>query len=120
MFAVAPESHQFKSGLSPIAIFSFRATEAERRFGIQFTKYWDDGLGEALGRIISVDSGRHFMLKELLNAGTPALFAEADDHDRTTDGLMDLLSGLGIRREECIWTIDDPLLKNPAWREFKE
>jgi hypothetical protein len=111
MIAVVSDSHQFRSCILPIAVFNFQAAEAEMRFGFVFTRYQEDGLGDALGKIVRVDSGRHFMLKERLDSRTPSVFAEADDQDRTPEGLHELLKCLGVRREECVWTIEDALGK---------
>jgi len=104
----APDSHPFRSATRPIVVFPFRTPEFEERFGIRLTRYWEDGLGHAMGRVVRLKSGRYFMLKELLDARTSRLFAEADDPDHTEEGLGDLLAEMNLKEVDCVWTMNAP------------
>lgn len=105
---IAPDNHPFRSHLETVAIFPFRTAEFEARYNIQLRKYWEDGLGHAMGRVIRLDSGRHFMFKELLDAKVSRLFAEADRNDCTDEGLVELLSDMALKEEDCVWTLNNP------------
>lgn len=105
MISVVPDTYQFAGQLKVIACFSFHAADFEKRFSISFTPYIEDGLGDALGKVVQLSSGRHFLLKELLQAPIPRMYVETDDTNGTIDGLNDLLNEMGLSHDDCLWTL---------------
>ncbi|MCF6299054.1 MAG: hypothetical protein L3J01_04160 [Thiomicrorhabdus sp.] len=41
----------------------------------------------------------------MLEASIPRLYAEADDDNCTNEGLDDLLSEMGVLKDDCLWTL---------------
>jgi hypothetical protein len=107
MISAAPDSYKFDGQLKHVAYFPFHAVDIEKKFSISFTRYVEDGLGDALGKIIRLNSGRHFLLKELLDAPIPRLFAESDETNGTEDGVIDLLHEMGLSQEDCLWSLPE-------------
>lgn len=107
MISPASDSYEFDGELKHVAYFPFHAADFENKFSISFTRYVEDGLGDALGKIVRLSSGRHFLLKELLDAPTPRLFAESDETHGTVDGVIDLLDEMGLSQEDCLWSLPE-------------
>jgi hypothetical protein len=98
---IARDNHCFRIYLDTVVIFPFHGAEFEERYGIVLRRYWEDGLGRALGRVVRLPFGRHFMLKELLDARVCRLFPEADELDQTSDALLNFLRTWGWRSKNA-------------------
>lgn len=104
---ITTEVEVFKSPLETVVIFPFHTPEFEKRYGITLIKYWEDGLGNAMGRMIKLPSGRCFVIKELLDSRISRVFAESDSRNCNSEGLSDLLNEMAIKEEDCVWTLND-------------